>query len=56
MSFFYMIISSRMRWARHIACMGDRKIACMVSVVRTGGKKPLARPIIRWEDNIKMDF
>jgi hypothetical protein len=32
--------------------MGDRKSAYMVSVVRLGGKKPLAR----WEDNIEMDF
>jgi len=35
---------------------GDRKSAYMVSVVRAGGKKPLGRPISRWEDNIKMDF
>jgi hypothetical protein len=36
--------------------MGDRKIACMASVMRTGGKKSLVRPIIRWEGNIDMDF
>jgi len=45
-----------MRWAGHIALMGDRKSAYMVSVVRPDGKKPLARPISRWENNIKMDF
>ena len=51
-----MIISNRLRWAGQIARMGDRKIAYMISVVRPGGNKPLARPINRGEDNIKMDF
>ena len=45
-----------MRWAGHIARMGDKKSAYMVSVVRPDGKRPLGRPISTWEDNIKMYF
>jgi len=44
--------SRRMRWAGHVACMRDRRGACRVLV----GKRPLARPRHRWEDNIKMDI
>jgi len=42
----------RMRWAGHVACMGDRRGAYRVLV----GKIPLARPRHRWEDNINMDI
>jgi len=36
--------------------MGNRKGACRVLVRRPEGKRPLGRPGIRWEDNIKMDI
>jgi len=45
-----------MRWAGHVARMRGRKSAYMVSVVRPDRKKPLARYVSRWEDNIKVDF
>jgi len=45
-----------MRWAGHVACMGDRRGAYRVLMGRPEGKRPLGRPRIRWEDNIKMDF
>jgi len=43
-----------MRWARHVACMGDRNVSNRVLVVKPEGKRPLGRPRPRWEDNIKM--
>jgi len=36
--------------------MGDRRGAYRVLMGRPEGKRPLGRPRIRWEDNIKMDF
>jgi len=48
--------SSRMRWAGHVARMGERKGVHRVLVGKPEGKKPLGRPRHRWEDNIKMDL
>ena len=42
----------RMRWAGHVAGMGDSRDACGVLVERNEGKKQLGRPRRRWEDNI----
>jgi hypothetical protein len=50
------IKSRRMRWAGHVACMGEGRGAYRVLVGRPKGKRPLGRPRHRWEDNIKMDF
>jgi hypothetical protein len=36
--------------------MGDRRDAYRVLARRHEGRRPLVRPRIRWEDNIKMDF
>ena len=47
--------SRRMRWAGHVACMGDGRGVHRVLVGKLEGKRPLGRPIHRWEDNIKMD-
>ena len=44
------------RWTGHVARMRDRRGACRVLVGRLEGKKTLARPRRRWEDNINMDF
>ena len=49
------IISRRMRWAGHVALMGERKCAYCVLIEKSMGKRPLGRPRLRWEDNIKMD-
>jgi hypothetical protein len=48
--------SRRMRWAGHVARMGEGRGVYRVLVVRPEGKKPLGRPRRRWEDNIKMDL
>ena len=51
-----LIKSRRMRWAGHIACMGERKGLYRVLVGKPEGKRPIGRPRHRWDDNIKMDI
>jgi hypothetical protein len=48
--------SRRMRWAGHIARMGEGRGAYRILVGRPEGRRPLGRPRCRWEDNIKMDL
>jgi hypothetical protein len=48
--------SRRMRWAGHVARMGEGRGAYRVLVGRPEGKRPLGRPRRGWEDNIKMDL
>ena len=45
-----------MRWAGHVARMGERRGVYRVLVGKPEGKKLLGRPRRRWEDNIKMDI
>jgi len=47
------IKSRRMRWAGHVARMGERRTAYRVLVGKTEGRS-LGRPRRRWDDNIKM--
>jgi len=47
--------SRRMRWAGHVARMGERRGVHRVLVGKPEGKRPLGRPRRRWENNIKMD-
>ena len=46
----------RMRWAGHVACMGESKGVHRLLVGKPEGKRPLGRLSYRWEDNIKMDL
>ena len=48
--------SRRMRWAGHVARMGEGRGLHRVLVGKPEGKRPLGRPRHRWEDNIKMDL
>jgi len=48
------IISRRRGWAGHVARMGERRDVYRLLVGKTEGKRPLVRPWLRWEDNIKM--
>ena len=48
--------SRRMRWAGHVARMGERRDLYRVLVSIPEGKRPLGSPRHRWKDNIKMDF
>jgi hypothetical protein len=51
----WVVKSRRMRWAGHVAHMGEEKGVHRVLVGKREGKRPLGRPRRRWEDNIKMD-
>jgi hypothetical protein len=48
--------SRRMRWAGHVARIGEGRGVHRVLVGKPEGKRPLGRPRRRWEDNIKMDL
>ena len=50
------IKSRRMRWAGHVARMGEERGLCSVLVGKPEGKRPLGRPRRRWVDNIRMDL
>jgi hypothetical protein len=48
--------SRRMRWAGHVARMGEVRGVHRVLVGKPEGKRPLGRPRRRWEDNIKTNL
>jgi hypothetical protein len=49
----WVIKSRRMRWAGHVAHMGERRSVYRVLEGKPEGKRALGRPRRRWEDNIK---
>jgi hypothetical protein len=51
-----MIKSRRMRWAGHIVRMGEMRNAYKILVGKPERRRPLGRPIRRWDDNIKMNL
>jgi hypothetical protein len=46
----------RMRWAGHVARMGEDRGVHRVLVGKPEGKRPMGRPRRRWEDNINLDL
>jgi len=50
------IKSIRMRWAGHVARIGEERRVYKVLVGKPEGKRPLERPRRRWVDNIRMDL
>ena len=50
------IKSRRMRWAEHVARMGEKRGEYRALVGKPEGKRPLGRPSRRWVDNIRMDL
>jgi hypothetical protein len=46
----------RLRWAEHVARLGERKVAYRALVGKPEGRRQLGRPSSKWEDNIKMDL
>ena len=52
----WVIQSRRLRWAGHVARLGEKRGVFKVLVRKPEGKRPLGRPRHRWEDNIKMDL
>jgi hypothetical protein len=55
-SIIRIITSRRMRWAGHVARMGEKRNVYKLLVRKPEGKRPLGRPRCRWIDNIKMDL
>jgi hypothetical protein len=55
-SIIRIIKSRRMRWAGHVARMGEKRNVYRLSVGKPEGRRPLGRPRRRWIDNIKMDL
>jgi hypothetical protein len=55
-SIIRMIKSKMIKWARHIACMGEKNNSCRILVGKPERERPVGRPKCRWEDNIKMDL
>jgi hypothetical protein len=53
-NFIRVFKSRRMRWAGHVARMGEGRGVYRVLVGRPEGTRPPGRPRRRWEDNIKM--
>jgi hypothetical protein len=51
-----MIKSRRMRWAGHVARMGETRKIYRILVGKPDRKRPLGRPRRMWVDNIKMDL
>jgi hypothetical protein len=51
-----LVKSRRMRWAGHVARMGEDRKVYKVLVGNPEGKIPLGRPRCRWEDGIRMDL
>ena len=50
------IKSRRMRWAGHVARMGEERGVYRVLMGKPKGKRPLGRPRLRWVDNIRTDI
>jgi hypothetical protein len=55
-SIIRIIKSRRMRWAEHVARMGEKRNAYRLLVGKPEGKRPLGRPKCRWVRNIRMDL
>jgi hypothetical protein len=55
-SIIKIIKSRRMRWARHVARMWEKRNAYSLLVGKPEGMRPLGRPRRRWVDNIRMDL
>ena len=54
--FVQVIKSRRMKWAGHVARMGEERGAYRVLVGKPEGKRPSGRPRRRWVDNIRTDL
>jgi len=48
--------SRRMRWAGHVARMGEERVLYRVLVGKPEGRRPMGRPRRRWVDNIRVDL
>jgi hypothetical protein len=55
-SIIRIIKSKGMRWAGHVARMGEKRNVYRLLVGKPEGKRPLGRPRRGWIDNIKLDL
>jgi hypothetical protein len=55
-SIIRIIKARRMRWAGHVARIGEKRNVFRLLVGKPEGRRPLGRPRRRWLDNIKMDL
>jgi hypothetical protein len=55
-SIIRIIKARRMRWAGHVARMGEKSNSYRLLVGKPEGRRPLGRPRRRWVDNIRMDL
>jgi hypothetical protein len=55
-SIIRIIKSRRMKWAGHVARMGEKGNAYRLLVGKPEGKRPLGSPRRRYVDNIEMDL
>jgi hypothetical protein len=53
---FWAIKSRRMRWAGHVASIGERRGVNRFLMGRPEGRRPFRRPRFMWVDNIKIDL
>jgi hypothetical protein len=53
-SIIRIITSRRMRFASHVARMGEKRNAYRLLMGKPEGRRPLGRPRRRWVDNIRM--
>ena len=51
-----MIKSRELGWAGHVARMEEGRSAFKILTGKPIGKRPLRRPRLRWEDNIRMNL
>jgi len=52
----WVIKSRRMRWAGHVARMGEERGMYRFLLGKPERKRPMGRPRRRWVDNIRMDL
>ena len=50
------IKSIRMRWADHVACMGEEWGVYRILVGKPERRRPLERPRRRWVNNVRTDL
>jgi hypothetical protein len=55
-SIIIFIKSRRMRWAGHVARIGEKRNVYRLLIGKPEGKRPLGRPRRRWINNNKMDL
>jgi hypothetical protein len=55
-SIIRIIKSRRMKWAGHVARLGEKRNVYRLLVGKPEGKRPLGRPRRKWIDNIMVDL